>query len=111
MVVVTDDADRENEGDIIMAAEMATTEALAFTVRYTGGVICIAMPGDRMEALELPPMLANNQDPKETAFTITVDCNVNTTTGISATDRAQTMRMLADANARPEQFTRFVALI
>ena len=64
MVVVTDDASRENEGDIIMAAELATTETLAFTVRYTGGVICVAMPDERMKELELPPMLAENQDPK-----------------------------------------------
>jgi 3,4-dihydroxy-2-butanone 4-phosphate synthase len=107
MVVVTDDASRENEGDIIMAAEMATTEAMAFAVRYTGGVICIAMPEDRMRELELPPMLANNEDPKETAFTVTVDCNIDTSTGISAKDRAQTMRMLADPSASPSQFTRY----
>ncbi len=108
MVVVTDDASRENEGDIIMAAELATTETLAFTVRYTGGVICVAMPDERMKELELPPMLAENQDPKETAFTVTVDCNVDTTTGISAKDRAQTMRMLADPKSTPGQFTRCV---
>ncbi len=106
LVVVTDDEGRENEGDLIMAAQLATPAALAFTVRYTGGVICIAMPGDRLDALNLPQMVPKNQDPKNTAFTLTVDCTVGTTTGISAIDRAQTMRMLADPMSTPDQFCR-----
>lgn len=106
VVVVTDDEGRENEGDLIMAAELATPEAMAFIVRYTGGVICVAMPEDRLEELELPQMVPDNQDPKNTAFTVTVDTNVDTTTGISAVDRAQTMRMLASPDSTPDQFCR-----
>ena len=73
MVVVVDDMNRENEGDLIMAADACTPEDMAFIVRYSSGVICIAMDGDRMDKLKLPPMLTNNEDPKGTAFTVTVD--------------------------------------
>jgi hypothetical protein len=73
MVVVVDDMNRENEGDLIMAADACTPEDMAFIVRYSSGVICIAMDGDRMDKLKLPPMLINNEDPKGTAFTVTVD--------------------------------------
>jgi len=106
LVVVTDDESRENEGDLIMAAALATPQALAFTIRHTGGVICISMTEERLEALQLPQMVGKNQDPKNTAFTLTVDCMVGTTTGISAADRAQTMRMLADPKSTPDQFQR-----
>ena len=73
MVCVVDDMNRENEGDLIMAADLCTPEMMAKIIRYTSGVICIAMEGDRMDELELPPMLVNNEDPKGTAFSVTVD--------------------------------------
>jgi len=106
LVCVTDDESRENEGDLIMSAALATPEKMAFTVRYTGGVICAALPEQRLDELQLPQMVPKNQDPKNTAFTLTVDCNVGVTTGISATDRATTMRFLADPASTPDQFCR-----
>ena len=73
MVCVVDDMNRENEGDLIMAADLCTPELMAKIIRYTSGVICIAMEGERMDELGLPPMLVNNEDPKGTAFSVTVD--------------------------------------
>ncbi|WP_026930501.1 bifunctional 3,4-dihydroxy-2-butanone-4-phosphate synthase/GTP cyclohydrolase II [Glycomyces tenuis] len=95
-VIVADDADRENEGDIVFAAEDATTELLAFTVRHTGGYICVAMPAATADRLELPPAHHTNQDRKGTAFTVSVDARTGVTTGISAADRARTIRVLGD---------------
>ncbi|MEV3936718.1 bifunctional 3,4-dihydroxy-2-butanone-4-phosphate synthase/GTP cyclohydrolase II [Glycomyces sp. NPDC049804] len=95
-VIVADDTDRENEGDIVFAAEDATTELLAFTVRYTGGYICVAMPSDTADRLDLPPAHHTNQDYKGTAFAVSVDARKGVTTGISAADRAQTIRVLSD---------------
>ncbi|MQM26111.1 bifunctional 3,4-dihydroxy-2-butanone-4-phosphate synthase/GTP cyclohydrolase II [Glycomyces albidus] len=95
-VIVADDADRENEGDIVFAAEDATTELLAFTIRHTGGYICVAMPEDTADRLDLPPAYHVNQDYKGTAFAVTVDARKGVTTGISAADRAQTIRVLGD---------------
>lgn len=95
-IIVADDADRENEGDIVFAAEDATTELLAFTVRYTGGYICVAMPSGTADRLDLPPAHHTNQDYKGTAFAVSVDARKGVTTGISAADRAQTIRVLAD---------------
>ena len=108
IVVVADDEDRENEGDLIMAADAATPEAIAFFVRHTSGVICAALSGDRCEALALPLMVppATNADQFRTAFTVTVDAAVGTTTGISAADRAATLRALADPSTRPAQLNR-----
>ena len=105
-LIVLDDEDRENEGDLIMPAEMATPEALAFCVNNTSGVICVGCPGDRLDALKLPAMVRNNEDPKCTAFTVTVDYKIGTTTGISAADRALTIRKLADTKASASEFTR-----
>jgi len=106
-VVVTDDADRENEGDLILAAESATPEALAFVARHTSGVICVAMRGERLDELELPPMVSQNQDPKGTAFTVSVDLKGRgVTTGISASDRAKTIAALADPSLGPDDFCR-----
>src|SRR6266542_2555835 len=85
-VVVVDDASRENEGDLILAAEMATTEALAFMVRHTSGVVCVALTGVRLAALHVPLMVADNQDSMGTAFTVTLDYKHGTSTGISAAD-------------------------
>jgi 3,4-dihydroxy 2-butanone 4-phosphate synthase/GTP cyclohydrolase II len=97
MVIVVDDFDRENEGDLIMAAEKATPEALAFVIRHTGGVVCAPMPEHLADILELPPMTLVNEDTKGTAFTVTVDAADGITTGISAADRAVTLRRLADS--------------
>lgn len=106
MIVVTDDEDRENEGDLVMAAETATPEAVAFIVRHTSGIICQPMTPERLEALRLPQMVAENTESHRTAFTISVDYRHDTTTGISAADRARTIRALVDPTARPEDFSR-----
>ncbi|VXB32670.1 fused 3,4-dihydroxy-2-butanone 4-phosphate synthase and GTP cyclohydrolase II [Citricoccus sp. K5] len=98
-VVVVDDADRENEGDIVFAADAATPEIVALTVRYTSGVLCAPMPADVAERLDLPPMTARNEDPKGTAYTVSCDAIAGTTTGISAADRATTLKVLADPSA------------
>jgi len=106
MVVVVDDEGRENEGDLILMAEHATAEAVAFMVRHTSGVLCVALPGERLDALELPLMVANNADPMRTAYTITVDYRHGTSTGISAADRAATIRALVDPEVDAGDFTR-----
>jgi 3,4-dihydroxy-2-butanone 4-phosphate synthase len=106
MIVVTDDESRENEGDFIMAGEFATPETIGFIVRYSSGVICCSVPGGRIDALQLPPMYVNNEDPKGTAFTVSVDYKKGTTTGISAADRAATFRALADPESEPSDFQR-----
>jgi 3,4-dihydroxy 2-butanone 4-phosphate synthase/GTP cyclohydrolase II len=95
-VVVVDDADRENEGDLIFAAEKATAELMAFTIRHTSGFACVGMTGEDLDRLELPQMVSDNGDRLGTAYTITVDARVGVTTGISAADRAHTARVLAD---------------
>lgn len=106
IIVVTDDESRENEGDLIMAAELATPETVGFIVRYTSGVICVAMPGERLDELELPPMCVSNEDPKGTAFTVSTDYKIGTTTGISAGDRAATFRALASSSTKPSDLQR-----
>jgi 3,4-dihydroxy 2-butanone 4-phosphate synthase/GTP cyclohydrolase II len=105
-VIVVDDADRENEGDLIMAAEKATPAMIGFFVRHTSGVICLPTTGDRLDSLELPPMVPVNTDPKGTAFTVSVDARGKTTTGISAADRTATILALVDANTTPEDLQR-----
>ena len=104
-VVVVDDEDRENEGDLIFAAEKATPELVAFMVRYTSGYICAPMLPEDLNRLGLPPMAAVNEDVRGTAYTVTVDFN-DGTTGISAASRAKTLRALASTDAHREQFTR-----
>jgi 3,4-dihydroxy 2-butanone 4-phosphate synthase/GTP cyclohydrolase II len=106
LVIVVDDADRENEGDLIMAAEMVTPESIAFMIRHTSGVICQPLEGDRCDALSLPLMVAHNTETQRTAFTVSVDARVGTTTGISAADRAATVRALIDAQTRPDDLAR-----
>ncbi|MGF1620746.1 MAG: 3,4-dihydroxy-2-butanone-4-phosphate synthase [Rhodomicrobiaceae bacterium] len=106
MVIVVDDENRENEGDIILAAEAATPEKIAFIVRHTSGVICAALPAERLDELDLPLMVAENTESMRTAFTITVDYLHGTTTGISASDRAATLQALVDRNAKAGDFTR-----
>ncbi len=106
MVVVVDDEDRENEGDLIMAAQYATQEAISFFIAHTSGLICVAVKGDRLDELELPLMVANNTESQRTAFTVSVDYKHGTTTGISAHDRSATIRALADRNFRSSDFVR-----
>ncbi|MEJ5927201.1 bifunctional 3,4-dihydroxy-2-butanone-4-phosphate synthase/GTP cyclohydrolase II [Corynebacterium sp. H128] len=104
-VVVVDDEDRENEGDLIFAAEKATPELVAFMVRYSSGYICSSLTEEDADRLQLPPMIAHNQDARGTAYTVTVDANTGST-GISATARAETLRRLADPAFGPSDFTR-----
>ncbi len=106
IVIVVDDEDRENEGDLIMAAEKITPEAMGFFVRHTSGVICMPMTGARLDELQLPLMVSNNTESQRTAFTVSVDAVEGTTTGISATDRATTVLRLIDAAARSDDFAR-----
>ena len=106
IVIVVDDEDRENEGDLIMAAEKITPEAMGFFVRHTSGVICMPMLGERLDALQLPLMVSNNTESQRTAFTVSVDAVHDVTTGISAADRAATVRKLISADARPDDFAR-----
>lgn len=105
-VVVVDDEDRENEGDLIFAAQMATPELLAFMVRYTSGYVCVALTEEDCVRLDLPPMYHTNQDQRGTAYTVTVDAREGVRTGISAADRATTMRLLADPDSTPHDFNR-----
>ena len=105
-VVVVDDEDRENEGDLIFAAELATPELIAFMVRYTSGYICVPLTESDADRLDLPPMYHTNQDRRGTAYAVTVDARDGITTGISAADRAQTIRRLADPSAGATDFTR-----
>ena len=104
-VVVVDDEGRENEGDLIFAAELATPALVAFTVRYTSGYICVPVTEVEADRLDLPPMSRVNQDPRGTAYTVTVDAK-NQGTGISASDRAGTIRLLADPAATAADFSR-----
>jgi len=105
-VIVVDDEHRENEGDLIFAAARATPELLAFMIRYTSGYICVALTGDECDRLDLPPMYHTNQDKRGTAYTVTVDAHDGLTTGISAADRARTIRLLADPDAESVDFVR-----
>jgi len=106
MVVVVDNEDRENEGDLILAAEHATAEAVAFMVRYTSGMLCVALPGGRLDQLELPLMVERNTESLRTAYTVTVDFRHGTSTGISAADRAATIRALVDPEVTAQDFNR-----
>jgi 3,4-dihydroxy 2-butanone 4-phosphate synthase/GTP cyclohydrolase II len=106
IVVVADDENRENEGDLILAAEKATPESIAFIAREARGLMCVALPAERLAALHLPLMVADNTESQRTAFTVSVDWKHGTTTGISAADRAATVRGLANPEARSEDFVR-----
>jgi 3,4-dihydroxy 2-butanone 4-phosphate synthase/GTP cyclohydrolase II len=106
MVIVVDDADRENEGDLIMAAELVTPEAIAFIVRHTSGVICMPVIGERLDELEIPLMVAANTDTRRTAFTVSVDARYGVTTGISAADRARTIQAMIDPATQPADLSR-----
>jgi 3,4-dihydroxy 2-butanone 4-phosphate synthase/GTP cyclohydrolase II len=105
-VVVMDDEDRENEGDLIFAAAKATPDLMGFTIRHSSGVICVPMPADMLDRLEIPLMTPHNRDRMRTQFTISVDARDGITTGISAADRAHTARVLADSATEPWEITR-----
>ena len=105
-VVVVDDEDRENEGDLIFAASKATPELMAFTIRHSSGVICVPMPGRMLDRLEIPLMTPHNKDKLRTAYTLSVDARDGVSTGISAADRAHTARVLADSATEPWELTR-----
>ncbi|MFG2915717.1 bifunctional 3,4-dihydroxy-2-butanone-4-phosphate synthase/GTP cyclohydrolase II [Kitasatospora sp. NPDC048298] len=105
-VVVVDDEDRENEGDLVFAASAATAELMAFTIRYSSGVICAPMTGEELDRLRLPPMTQVNEDRKGTAYTVSVDAREGVDTGISAADRARTVRLLSSPGTEPGDLTR-----
>jgi len=105
-LIVTDDETRENEGDLILLAQNATTEQIGFMVRHTSGVICCAITDENAKRLKLPMMVARNEDSHETAFTVSVDLIADRTTGISAAERANTLRALANPSVTPTEFLR-----
>jgi 3,4-dihydroxy 2-butanone 4-phosphate synthase/GTP cyclohydrolase II len=105
-VVVVDDEDRENEGDLVVAAPKVTPELLAFMIRHTSGVVCVPMEGRELDRLKLPPMTYVNEDRKHTAYAVSVDARDGITTGISAADRARTIRVLVDSATEPYELTR-----
>ncbi|ORX96374.1 3,4-dihydroxy-2-butanone 4-phosphate synthase [Basidiobolus meristosporus CBS 931.73] len=106
-LLVVDNEDRENEGDLIIAAEKVSTKDMSFMIRYTSGYVCVPMTNERADQLQLPLMVPNSTDPHKTAYTISVDYRHDTTTGISAHDRALTARSLADLSiTEPTEFNR-----
>lgn len=105
-VIVVDDEARENEGDIILSAQLATPEWVGWTIRHSSGYLCAPMLAERAVSLELPPMVANNEDPRKTAYTVSVDAATGITTGISASDRTRTLRVLADPLSTPSSLIR-----
>lgn len=106
MVVVLDDEDRENEGDLVMAAEKVTPHAINFMRKEAGGLICVALTAARLDELKIPPMVVDNTSPYETAFAVSVEARGRTTTGISAHDRAVTITTLLDPKSKPADFLR-----
>ncbi|MCL4516683.1 MAG: bifunctional 3,4-dihydroxy-2-butanone-4-phosphate synthase/GTP cyclohydrolase II [Firmicutes bacterium] len=106
ILIVIDDADRENEGDLVVAAEKASPEAINFMARYGRGLICLPVDGARLDELQIPLAASDNPDRHGTAFTVSIDARDGVTTGISAFDRATTIRKVLDPQARPEDFTR-----
>jgi 3,4-dihydroxy 2-butanone 4-phosphate synthase / GTP cyclohydrolase II len=106
IVIVVDDADRENEGDLIIAAEKVTPESMAFMIRHTSGVICMPVEGRRLDELRIPLMVADNTEAQRTAFTVSVDARHGTSTGISAADRCTTVHALLDPGTTPDDLAR-----
>ena len=106
MVIMVDDKDRENEGDLIVAAEAVTPSQIGFMLRHTSGIICVSVMGKRLDELELPMMVAQNTDVRRTAFTVSIDARKGSTTGISAEDRWRTIRTVIDPDSRPEDLAR-----
>jgi len=105
-VIIVDDEDRENEGDLAFASETVTPEKINFMARYGRGLICVSMTGERLDELGIPMMVINNTSPFETGFTISVEAKDNTTTGISAADRAETIKKLVDKSSKPTDFVK-----
>jgi len=105
MIIVVDDEDRENEGDLVIAAEKASTESINFMIRHARGLVCVPLTASRIEELEIPLMVERNTDKHETAFTVSVDSR-KVTTGISASERALTVRTLIEPTTRPEELVR-----
>jgi 3,4-dihydroxy 2-butanone 4-phosphate synthase/GTP cyclohydrolase II len=106
MVLILDDEDRENEADLIMAAQCATPEAVAFMIRHSSGIICVPMDPEQLARLDLPQMVPNNDEAYRTAFTVSVDYRFGTTTGVSSSDRSATIRALADPGSAAHDFAR-----
>ena len=106
MVIMVDDQDRENEGDLIMAAEDATPEKLGFMLRHTSGIVCLPIVGERLDELEVPMMVTQNTDVRRTAFTVSIDAAEGITTGISAQDRCRTIAAVLDPQTRPHDLAR-----
>src|SRR6266487_4061708 len=104
LIIVADDDDRENEGDLFVAASLCTSEKMAFIIRHTSGIVCVPLSADEAKRLHLDPMVALNDAPLGTAFTVSVDVRHGLTTGISAEERAQTVRALANPNSGPADF-------
>ncbi|WP_341577821.1 GTP cyclohydrolase II [Microbacterium schleiferi] len=105
-IIVADDENRENEGDVVLSAELATPEAVAWTIRWSSGLLCAPMPAEWADRLDLPPMVAVNEDARGTAYTVTVDAADRTSTGISASDRAHTLNVLANPESTPSSVIR-----
>ena len=105
-IIVADDENRENEGDVVLSAELATAEWVAWTVRWSSGFICAPMSAEIADGLDLPPMVAVNEDARGTAYTVSVDAAHDVTTGISAADRAHTLNVLADPESTPSSVRR-----
>jgi 3,4-dihydroxy 2-butanone 4-phosphate synthase/GTP cyclohydrolase II len=106
MVIMVDDEDRENEGDLIVAAEDVTPDLIGFMLRYTSGIICLPIVGERLDELKLPMMVERNTDVRRTAFTVAIDAAEGTTTGISAADRCRTIKVVIDPATRPDDLAR-----
>ncbi len=106
MVIMVDDEDRENEGDLILAADAATPEKLGFMLRYTSGIICLPIVGERLDELDLPMMVSKNTDVRRTAFTVSIDAAEGTTTGISSADRCRTIEAVLDPATQPDDLAR-----
>ncbi|MEL5992111.1 GTP cyclohydrolase II [Microbacterium phosphatis] len=105
-IIVADDENRENEGDVVLSAELATPETVAWAVRWSSGFLCAPMPQEYADRLDLPPMVEHNEDARSTAYTVSVDAAQGVTTGISAHDRARTLNVLADASSTPTDLIR-----
>lgn len=106
MVIMVDDEDRENEGDLIVAADAVTPDKIGFMLRHTSGIICLSVMGERLDELEIPMMVARNTDVRRTAFTVSIDAAKGTTTGISAADRCRTIEAVLDPETKPEDLAR-----
>jgi 3,4-dihydroxy-2-butanone 4-phosphate synthase len=105
-VIVVDDEDRENEGDLVLPADTVTVEQLAFTIRHTGGVVCLALPNATADRLDLPPMVKRNTARRQTAYTVSIEAREGVTTGISAADRLTTIRAAATPDASAHDLLR-----